>query len=192
MTLDDGKLNVKKNDKNCKNDDASEVLSKTYDLYAIVCYVNDQSSTDKRNLVALLKINENLIDEKSETGRWYLFNDFSICPVPTSEALWYSLDWKVPCVVYYTSPEAKCGEPGVKPLSRDVFNDDTSIIRNGGTGITFTPLRDNEELKAGDLVSMDAEFVTLNQEEAEIRSDGKLSTVKPSQMSVARITCIRG
>lgn len=36
------------------------------------------------------------------------------------------------------------------------------------------------------------EYFLCEQEEAELRSDGTKSTIKPSQMSVARITCVRG
>ncbi|XP_060522024.1 PAN2-PAN3 deadenylation complex catalytic subunit PAN2 [Cylas formicarius] len=169
--------------------------SKTYELTAVVCHIDDQSSPDKRNLVALIKVPDSYLRNKEHNdNKWYLFNDFNISPVPAQEAVWFSLDWKTPCVLYYSCTDlADYKSEITHPLSREVFTEDNCIARSGGTrGITFTPLHDNEVLKSGDLVAMDAEFVTLNQEEAELRSDGKMSTVKPSQMSVARITCIRG
>ncbi|XP_066260794.1 PAN2-PAN3 deadenylation complex catalytic subunit PAN2 [Euwallacea similis] len=169
--------------------------TKNYELSAVVCYINDQNVADKKNLVALIKVPQSYLKNKDcGNHKWYLFNDFSICPVPAQEAVWFSLDWKIPCVLFYSSTDlAETKYDICHPLSREVFTEDNCIARSGGTrGISFTPLQDNELLNAGDLVAIDAEFVTLNQEEAELRSDGKMSTVKPSQMSVARITCIRG
>ena len=69
---------------------------------------------------------------------------------------------------------------------------ETHSPRPAQSPATFTPLAFSELPSAGDMVGIDAEFVTLNQEEAEVRSDGTHTTVKPSQYSVARITVIRG
>uniref|UniRef100_A0A182PBX3 PAN2-PAN3 deadenylation complex catalytic subunit PAN2 n=1 Tax=Anopheles epiroticus TaxID=199890 RepID=A0A182PBX3_9DIPT len=214
----------------------SEKVTKTYNLTAVVCYINDGS---QHNLVSLIHVPayyqhlKQTGDTGSTTaGSWYIFNDFSISPVPVQEAVWFTLDWKVPCVLFYTSSvlaEEQCRlglglhseqlTQYVNPFTTDLYEDETND--DGASGqmpddgiersldnddleakhvsradaeatVLFKPLGRTECFQAGDLVAMDAEFVTLNPEESEIRSDGKMSTVKPSHMSVARITCIRG
>jgi len=43
-------------------------------------------------------------EEKSGIPRpvWTLFNDFSVHHVAAAEAVTYDIDWKVPCILYYT------------------------------------------------------------------------------------------
>ncbi|XP_044730900.1 PAN2-PAN3 deadenylation complex catalytic subunit PAN2 isoform X2 [Chrysoperla carnea] len=163
-----------------------------YTLSSVVCYIHDE----KRNLVSLLRIprSHRTGHEGGDTSQWYLFNDFSVTAVPAQEAVWFSLDWKVPCVLYYVANDLDMTKTDVSnPLTQDVFGQDKCLARSDNSkSITFTPLSAAEMPQPGELIAMDAEFVTLNQEEAELRSDGKLSTIKPSHMSVARITCIRG
>ncbi|XP_056642212.1 PAN2-PAN3 deadenylation complex catalytic subunit PAN2 isoform X1 [Diorhabda sublineata] len=198
LVLKEDELEITKIESDKEEVSASEDIHnmKKYELSAVVCYINDQSTSEKRNLVALIRVPDSYFKDRDKESdqTWYLFNDFSISPVSSHEATWFSLDWKIPCVLFYTCNDGVGNTPEVKQkLLRDVLLEDTSLAVTGGSrGISFSPLQDNEILKPGDLVAMDAEFVTLNQEEAEIRSDGKMSTIKPSQMSVARITCIRG
>ncbi|XP_078033618.1 PAN2-PAN3 deadenylation complex catalytic subunit PAN2 isoform X1 [Augochlora pura] len=174
----------------------SEKVSKMqYSLSAVICYIDDKSNEDKRNIVALLRVGPNYHKRSagSAVSQWYILNDFCISAVSPEEAVWLNLDWKVPCVLHYTAVPAPEPAALVSPLTYDVFGEDKCIARSGGTrGITFTPLTSDEMPKKGELVGIDAEFVTLNQEESELRSDGKMSTIKPSHLSVARITCIRG
>lgn len=83
----------------------------------MVCFVNDPVSVERRNLVSLLRVPLERDHEKGDggpDGQWYIFNDFSICPVPAQEAVWFSLDWKVPCVLYYST--------------KDVINAKTNVV----------------------------------------------------------------
>lgn len=170
------------------------VQTSTYDLVSVLCHVNDE----RKNLVSLIKVGGGYHSRLggASLSSWYLFNDFSITQVNAQEAVWFSLDWKVPCTLYWVSRDMpKDLTPRVtNPLTAEVFNEDNSLARNNGARkmITFSPLMQDEMPAPGELVAMDAEFVTLNQEESELRSDGKVSTVKPSHKSVARITCVRG
>lgn len=191
----DGQVNINKLEKPEETlpiiDSEEIVQTEVYDLCAVVCYVHEE----RRNLVAIVNVGPGYHFRTSGTqvAQWYIFNDFSISPVAGQEAVWFSLDWKVPCVLYWRSHKMSNQILPSPPtcIPSAILTEDLSLARSS-KGITFTPLTAEETPNAGDLVAMDAEFVTLNQEEAELRSDGKLSTVKPSHLSVARISCIRG
>jgi len=173
------------------------IESQTYLLYAVCCNVIDPVNPDTTNLVSCVKVGPTYHARVgSAVSQWYIFNDFTINPIPPQEAVWFNLKWKIPCVLCFTAQKmsASIGEFRYKnPITEEVFSEDKSLLQKaGGKRITFTPLKHEEIPKKGDLIAIDAEFVTLNQEEAELRSDGKVSTVKAAHMSVARITCVRG
>uniref|UniRef100_A0A8C7FVB6 Poly(A) specific ribonuclease subunit PAN2 n=1 Tax=Oncorhynchus kisutch TaxID=8019 RepID=A0A8C7FVB6_ONCKI len=127
--------------------------------------------------------------------QWYLFNDFPIEPIDKAEAAQFDVNWKLPAILYYAKRNyhSKYDLRIKNPIEASVLLTEASLARKQRKShATFIPLIVSEMPQAGDLVGLDAEFVTLNQEEAELRSDGTKSTIKPSQMSMARITCVRG
>lgn len=96
--------------------------SKIYSLAAVVCHVNDPSASDKKNLVALIKVPCSYVGGNIDREpKWYLFNDVSICPVPAQEAVWFSLDWKIPCVLYYSTTEITDVITEIVPAITKVF-----------------------------------------------------------------------
>lgn len=82
----------------------NNLKQKDYKLSAVVCEIND---SNQKHLVALIYIGSSyhqmkLGDVGNRSGQWYIFNDFSIAPVSIQEAVWFTLDWKSPCVLFYS------------------------------------------------------------------------------------------
>uniref|UniRef100_A0A671SAG7 PAN2-PAN3 deadenylation complex catalytic subunit PAN2 n=1 Tax=Sinocyclocheilus anshuiensis TaxID=1608454 RepID=A0A671SAG7_9TELE len=166
-----------------------------FDLVVTVSHIQDARTGG--NLVAHIKVGETYHQRKEGVThqQWYLFNDFLIEPIDKAESAQFDVNWKVPAVLYYVKRNynAKYDLRIKNPIDANVLLTEASLARKQRKShATFIPLMVSEMPQAADLVGLDAEFVTLNQEEAELRSDGTKSTIKPSQMSVARITCVRG
>lgn len=134
----------------------------------------------------------------SQLGPWYLFNDFLVRNVSESEALGFQNVWKMPSVLMWEREdleplsilELRQGRTSIDPtiLCRD-FN--ISLHRDPKR-IRHKLLSEEELPGPGTLVAIDAEFVALNQEELEIRSDGTRSVIRPTRLSLARVSVVRG
>jgi hypothetical protein len=122
----------------------------------------------------------------------YYHKNSSIKEVPISEALAFNPKWKIPSVVYYQRvhlSESLNSFPILPTVTIDVFRELSKAKESGknkNKPLTYTPLGPDEIPQKGELVAIDAEFVTLGQEETELRSDGKLATVKPQQLSLGK------
>lgn len=98
----DGELTLVKYDDeeiDCKS-------SNIYDLHAVVCYIHE----DRKNLVSIVNVGQadhEHISASNPSPQWYIFNDISVSPVIGQEAVWFSLDWKIPCILYWVSRSNK-------------------------------------------------------------------------------------
>uniref|UniRef100_A0A3Q4GIG9 USP domain-containing protein n=1 Tax=Neolamprologus brichardi TaxID=32507 RepID=A0A3Q4GIG9_NEOBR len=166
-----------------------------YDLVVTVPHILDAGTGG--NLVAHIKVGETYHQRKEGVSRqqWYLFNDFLIEPIEKTEAAQFDVSWKVPAILCYAKRNyhtkydlrSEC-QHNQSEVKSDLYRTE----KQSKTDATFIPLTVSEMPQAGDLVGLDAEFVKLSEEEAVLHSDGTKSTITPSQMSVARITCVRG
>ncbi|KAG5680909.1 hypothetical protein PVAND_010387 [Polypedilum vanderplanki] len=171
--------NISIDDIQNSDDDTSQI----YNLQAVVyCIDNGQ----QRNLISFILRN----------GQWYIFNDFCIKNVQEDEVLSFMLDWKIPSVLFYKNKNYEWNEHDnstyESPFTSNLLLEEILNTNVEQDVSNFMPLEPHEVPKQGDIVAMDAEFVTLNPEESEISSDGKMTTFKPRVASVARISCIRG
>lgn len=128
---------------------------------------------------------------KTDDGAWHLFNDFLVAPLSESEVLEFT-DWKKPAVLMYSvDPERPFDYDGWKNIldTRLLYSQRYS---SGNLEAVSRAKPLESEPSAGQLCALDAEFVLLEQELAECHSDGTKSLVQPQQLSLARVSVLRG
>lgn len=131
----------------------------------------------------------------AEESNWLLFNDFLVKEVTSEEALSYPGPWKVPSVLSYERVKdlgMQTHDMFAPKLDKSILFQDSFLSRKAIRAADFALLTQDESMAAGTLIAIDAEFVALQQEEIEIRSDGTKHTIRPSRLSLARVSVLRG
>ncbi|KAK0617114.1 PAB-dependent poly(A)-specific ribonuclease subunit PAN2 [Immersiella caudata] len=161
-----------------------------YSLVGMV--VSAESSTpQKPHLVATVNV-AHTDPAPSATSRWYLFNDFSVRPVSTAEALTFNAAWKMPNILMYQLKSANN-----KPTSDWKANLDTSVLYSelkpsAALKTCHVLQKEADVLGPGTIVALDAEFVSLKMPEYQLNADGEAETIRPRAHAVARVSVVRG
>ncbi|CAO3669082.1 unnamed protein product [Umbelopsis vinacea] len=166
-----------------------------YELSSIVSQV--QNDRQVPHLVSQIRIPSSEL-EASAKSPWYLFNDFLVKNIDAEEVFSFKGSWKIPSILQYTRVDLDqlldlSKLPSQVDLS--ILFKNISITNNASEEQqqqSHKVLSEDEMPKAGTLISIDAEFVALSQEETEIRSDGTKSVIRPSRLSLARVSVLRG
>jgi PAB-dependent poly(A)-specific ribonuclease subunit 2 len=138
-----------------------------YELSMVVAHVKEGWMEAPGNLVAHIRVSPFYHERKKIPRRfqWYLFNDFAITPASQSSVAQFSLEWLTPCLLLYTQRDFSTQFPH-SPLLRlepSVLLAETHSPRPLQSPTVHTSLSFHELPERGDLVGIDAEFVTLNQ-----------------------------
>lgn len=171
---------------------SNDNLSNKYELLGYVCEINVGSEflKGKHNLVSYIKIE----------SKWYLFNDFLVMPIPESEVFDLSYHWKKPIIVMYQlANHADFGSFQQQSFAQLPDLNDSILYRDHFAGGIRDSIKREYELltkdeapNAGTLIAIDAEFVALNPEELEVHYGGVRNLIKPRNLSLARISVLRG
>ncbi|KAF8201644.1 ubiquitin carboxyl-terminal hydrolase-domain-containing protein [Pholiota molesta] len=163
-----------------------------YEIRALVVKISGKEG--KSHLVSIVKVPE--AEKAGVSSPWFLFNDFVVNNISQEEALSFPDKWKFPAIVYLGRLDLReslnFNELRFE-LDSSILSRDTSIAMNRNPALIKHEFLHPDELpKPGTLVAIDAEFVSMQQEETEFRSDGTKKVLRPARLSLARVSCLRG
>ncbi|KAJ7184324.1 ubiquitin carboxyl-terminal hydrolase-domain-containing protein [Mycena filopes] len=164
-----------------------------YSLRSLVVQIVTKEKNS--HLVAIVKVPE--AEQRVDlSSPWFVFNDFAVQNITEEEALSFPDSWKIPAIIYYERIDRQdsldfSGLPSA--MDPAILSHDTSISLNRDLNRIKHECLSFEELpKPGTLVAIDAEFVSMQQEETEFRSDGSKQVLRPARLSLARVSVLRG
>ena len=134
-------------------------------------------------------------EAEDEEDQWVLFNDFSVRFICTEEAIGFPAPWKSPCVIILERIDSHAVlDLSSLPtqLNSGILLQDVSMAFNRQPTARHSILDPTEIPIPGTLIAIDAEFVSLQAEEMEFRADGTKKVLRPSHMSLARVSVLRG
>lgn len=144
-------------------------------------------------LISFRLVPESEVDDPKSP--WYLFNDFLVRKIRHEEVFSFKGSWKTPAVLQYTRVDLDNLldlEALPSEVDYSLLFENLSIATEPNANPRHQILTEDEMPKPGTLVAIDAEFVALQQEETEIRSDGTKSLIRPSTLTLARVSVLRG
>ncbi|WVQ83826.1 PAB-dependent poly(A)-specific ribonuclease subunit PAN2 [Cryptococcus sp. DSM 104549] len=189
---DGGELSVVKEGKEGKEGAGETVW---YEVRSMVVQIQETADAPA-HLVSFVKMPSAEGADPAAPSSWIMFNDFLVRDVPESQVFSFPDSWKVPAVIILErvdSASLLSLDRLPKALDKEALFKDVSIAWNRKEELVKHKVLSQEEMPyRGMLVAIDAEFVALQQEEMEFRSDGTKNILRPSHMSLARVSVLRG
>jgi PAB-dependent poly(A)-specific ribonuclease subunit 2 len=123
-----------------------------------------------------------------------LFNDFLVQSVTKQEALDFTPKWKMPSVLLFQlkSPRCVIDNSWKNTIDTWLLYSDFPYLGQPRREEQTVLLSKDEAPQKGTLVALDAEFVSLQKEESEVKADGNKVIVRPIRLGLARVSVLRG
>ena len=194
--------------------------SRLYELVSVISCVTDplnKHKHTKQHLICHVKLEENETQEVQGSKKWMVFNDIKISTIdlPGGEdsaneggnispdildPLDFRPSWRTPCILFFrcrdfNENEKQYAEQPTINIPRSVFRSPSITQKRQNQQQqrrrTFRSLEEDENLTRGDLVAIDCEFVSTGAEESKVDSNGRRVVIKPSKLSLARVSVTR-
>ena len=188
--------------------------ARIYELVSVISCVTDPLKKHKnknQHLICHVKL-----EDESNNRKWMVFNDIKISTIDSNgggqgndevatdvlNPLDFRPTWRTPCVLFFRCKDfnANVNEYNESPrinIPRSVFRSPSLTLKRQNQmqqqqhRRTFRSLDEGENLTRGDLVAIDCEFVSTGAEESKVDSNGRRVVMKPSKLSLARVSVTR-